>query len=59
MMNLTVNQGRLPQINDNSTVEEIAEITAKVFSKEFDDKFQIKSCMATAEKIHKCIKNKT
>lgn len=43
------------QINVISTVEEIAEIIAKVFSKAFDDKFEIIECITTAEKIYKNI----
>ena len=41
------------QINDNSTIEEIAEIISKVLSKAFDEKFEIEACKVTAGKIHK------
>ena len=46
------------QINVNSTVEEIAEIIASVFSKAFNENFEIKECMVTAEKIYKSMNNK-
>lgn len=38
------------QITYNSTVEEIAGIIAKMFLEAFDEKFEMKECMATAEK---------
>lgn len=46
------------QININSTVEEIAEIIARVFSKAFNEEFKVKEFMATAEKIYMKIQSK-
>lgn len=43
------------QINKNSTVNEIAEIISKVFYKSFDEKFEMKECMLTAEKIYQSL----
>lgn len=45
------------QINQNSTINEIAEIISKVLSKSFDEKFEIKKCLATAEKIYQSLKH--
>jgi hypothetical protein len=46
------------QINDNNTVEEIAEIISIVLSKAFDANFDFKKCMVPAKKIYKAMKNK-
>lgn len=46
------------KVNDNSTVEEIAEIISKVFSKAFDEKFELKDCIVAAEKIYRLMKTK-
>ena len=46
------------QININSTVEEIAEIIARVFSKAFGEEFEVKKFMATGEKIYMKIQSK-
>lgn len=43
------------QINQNSTINEIAEIISKVLSKSFNEKFEIKECMSTAEKIYQSL----
>lgn len=43
------------QINQNSTINEIAEIITKVHSKSFDEQFEIKACMSTAEKIYQSL----
>jgi hypothetical protein len=43
------------RINVNSTVEEIASIISSVFSRSFDEIFELKYCMKTAEKIHHSI----
>jgi len=43
------------QINQNSTIYEIAEIISKVLSKSFDEKIEIKKCLATAEKIYQSL----
>lgn len=44
------------RINVNSTIEEIADIISKVFSRTFDESFEIKDCMTTAEKIYESIR---
>lgn len=44
------------QISLNSTIEEIAEIIATVFSIAFDTGFGSKKCMVPAEKIYKSMK---
>ena len=43
------------QINQNSTINEIAESISEVFSKWFDEKFEIKECVETAEKIYQSL----
>lgn len=44
------------RIKINGSVGEVAEIISIVFSKAFDEKFELKDCMATAEKIYKLMK---
>lgn len=46
------------KININSTVEEIAWIISDVFSKSFDEIFELRYCMSPAERIYKAMKNK-
>ncbi len=45
------------QINAKSTVNEIAEIIANVFSKAFNKSFDTKKFLVPAEKIYNAIKN--
>lgn len=44
------------RINVQNTVEEIAKILSKVFSRAVKRKFEVKDCMTIAEKIHESMK---
>lgn len=43
------------QINQDSTINEIAEVMSKVLSKSFDEKFEIEECLEIAEKIYQSL----
>jgi hypothetical protein len=47
----------LAQISINSTIEDIATVILNIFSKSFNENFEVTDCISAAEKIHNELEN--